>query len=46
VSSALGKLEVMRHFRSGIDWAKAGDAKAGTAAAAMPAFLMKPRRSI
>src|SRR3990170_290273 len=35
----------MRHFSSGIAWAKAGDARTGTAAA-MPAFLINPRRSI
>src|SRR5260370_40190821 len=46
VSSDFGKLEVQRHFSSGIDWAMAGMATPAAAAAApvSPAALRNSRR--
>src|SRR5262249_2505688 len=44
VSSDLGKLEVRRHFSSGIDCAIAGAAIAAEAASPVPAVLMNSRR--
>src|SRR5215210_8360898 len=46
VSSALGKLDVIRHLSSGLLCAIAGAARPAVAAAASPLLLMKLRRSM
>src|SRR5579862_4608160 len=46
VSSDFGKLEVMRHLISGIDWAIAGEATAAAAAAPVAETFKKSRRFI